>query len=168
MKWHETPIGDLYESALLALARNDEDTYRENLIHAVALTRQREFQTIGIPNGASTVYKESIPLSDDDKARAQLKDNGELLHIYLLALLIADEDTYHMISDDDLLKYLKGAVRRFKHLQASRALAYRAADEGGRLDRHLREMRRCNRVICRIQLERTRRIVAEVDAKLRE
>ena len=47
-------------------------------------------------------------------------------------------------------------------------LAYCVADEDGRLDRYLREMRRCNQVICRIQRERTRRIIAEVDAKLRE
>lgn len=32
MKWYETPIEDLYEGALLALDRNDEDTYKENLI----------------------------------------------------------------------------------------------------------------------------------------
>lgn len=51
MKWYETPIEDLYDSARLALARNDEDTYKENLQHAVTLIRQREFQTIGIPNG---------------------------------------------------------------------------------------------------------------------
>lgn len=30
MKWYETPIEDLYERALLALARNDEDTYKES------------------------------------------------------------------------------------------------------------------------------------------
>ena len=108
------------------------------------------------------------PLSAYDKARAQLKDDEELLNIYLPALLIADEDTYHMISDDDLLKYLKGAVRRFKHLQVLRALAYCAADEDGRLDRYLREMRRCNQIICRIQRERTRRVIAGVDGKLRE
>lgn len=52
MNWYETPIEDLYESALSALARNDEDAYKENLIHAYNLIRQREFQTVGIPNGA--------------------------------------------------------------------------------------------------------------------
>lgn len=52
MKWYETPIEDLYDSARLALARNDNDTYKENLFHAATLIRQREFQTIGIPNGA--------------------------------------------------------------------------------------------------------------------
>lgn len=102
------------------------------------------------------------------KARDQLKDSGELLNIYLPAPLIADESTYHAISDDDLLKYLKGAVRRFRHLQVLRALACRAADEDGRFERHTCEMRRRNQVICRIRRERTRGIVADVDAKLRE
>lgn len=92
-----------------------------------------------------------------DKARVQLKDNEELLNIYLPALLIADESVYHMISDDDLLKYLKGAVLRFEHLKALRALAYCAADEDGRPDRYLSEMSRCSQVICRIQRECTRR-----------
>lgn len=103
-----------------------------------------------------------------DKARAQLKDNEELLNIYLPALLIADESTYRMISDDDLLKYLKGAVRRFKHLQVLRVIAYCAADEDGRFESYTREMRRCNQVICRIQRELTRRIIVQVDAKLSE
>ena len=94
---------------------------------------------------------------DYDKARVQLKDNEELLNIYLPALLIADESVYHMISDDDLLKYLKGAVLRFEHLKALRALAYCAADEDGRPDRYLSEMSRCSRVICRIKRECTRR-----------
>lgn len=52
--------------------------------------------------------------------------------------------------------------------QVLRALAYFAADEDERLERYLREMRRCNQIICRIQRERARRIIAEVDAKLRE
>lgn len=123
---------------------------------------------------ADMVYRKSpsftmrLPASTYDKDRAQLEDNDELLNIYLPALLIADESTYHMISDDDLLKYLKGAVCRFKHLQVLRVLACCAADEDGRFERYTREMRRCNQVICRIQRERTRRIIAGVDAKLRE
>lgn len=39
MKWYETPIADLYESALSALDCDDKDTYKENLIHAAALIR---------------------------------------------------------------------------------------------------------------------------------
>ena len=117
---------------------------------------------------ASVDFTMRIPSSERDKVRAQLKDNEELLNIYLPALLIADESTYHMISDDDLLKYLKGAVRRFKHLQVLRALACCAADEDGRFERYTREMRRCNQIICRIQRERTRRVIAGVDGELRE
>lgn len=49
-----------------------------------------------------------------------------------------------------------------------RALAFCAADSDERLERYLREMRRCNQVICRIQRERARRIIAEVDTKLLE
>lgn len=96
--------------------------------------------------------------SERDKFRVVPEDNEELLNIYLPALLIAGESTYHMISDDDLLKYLNGAVQRFQHLQALRALAYRAADEDGR------EMRRCNQVICRLRREYMRRAKARYDA----
>lgn len=109
-----------------------------------------------------------LSASTYDKARSQLEDNELLLNRDLPALLIADEGAYHMIPDDDLLRYLKGAVRRFRHLQVLRALACCAADEDGRFERYTRGMRRCNQVICRIQRERTRRILAEVDAKLRE
>ena len=47
-------------------------------------------------------------------------------------------------------------------------LALACNDEDRRFERYTREMRRCNQVICRIQRERTRRVIAEVDAKLRE
>lgn len=83
-------------------------------------------------------------------------------------LLIASSSVYHAISDEDLIKYLKGTVYRFRHLQVLRALAACAADNDERLERYLREMRRCNQIICRIQRERARRMIAEVDAKLRE
>lgn len=43
-----------------------------------------------------------------------------------------------------------------------------AADSDELIYRYTREMRRCNQVICRIQRERRRRIIAEIDAKLRE
>lgn len=110
-----------------------------------------------------------LPASTYDKARSQLEDNELLLNRDLPALLIADEGVYHMIPDDDLLKYLKVAVRRFKHLQVLRALSHAARrTKTGRFERYTREMRRCNQVICRIQRERTRRIIAEVDEKLRE
>lgn len=109
-----------------------------------------------------------LPASTYDKARSQLEDNELLLNRDLPALLIADEDAYHMIPDDDLLRYLKGAVRRFRHFQVLRALACCVADEDGRFERYTCGMRRCNQVICRIQRERTRRALAEVNAKLRE
>lgn len=76
------------------------------------------------------------------------------------ALLDADEGAYRMISDGDLSKYLKRAVRRFRYLQESRALACRAADGDGRFERYTREMHRCNQIICRIRRERKRRIAA--------
>ena len=53
-------------------------------------------------------------------------------------------------------------------LEMSSALACCAADEDRRFERYTCEIRRCNQIICRIQRERTRRILAEVDAKLRE
>lgn len=97
--------------------------------------------------------------SERDKSRVVPEDNEELLNIYLPALLIADESTYHMISDDDLMKYLNGAVQRFQHLQA-----LRAADGDGRNERYLREMRRCNQVICRLRREYMRRAKARYAA----
>ena len=72
------------------------------------------------------------------------------------------------IDDADLLAYLKGALYRFKYLQALRSLAFFAADSDELIYRYTREMRRCNQVICRILRERRRRIIAEIDAKLRE
>lgn len=118
------------------------------------------------------VYREAQfhavgPTSTYDKVRST-EDSEFLLKCDLPALLIAGESVYRMISNDDLLAYLKGAVRRFKHLQVLRALACCAADEDGRFERYTREMRRCNQVICRIQRERIRRSIAEVASKLRE
>lgn len=119
-------------------------------------------------DGASNVYKERLPLSTYDKVRIQQEDNERVLKRDMHALFVAGADAYNTITDDLLLVYLKGAVYRFKHLQVLRALACCAADEDGRFERYTREMRRCNQVICRIQRERTRRVIAEVDAKLRE
>lgn len=47
-------------------------------------------------------------------------------------------------------------------------LAFFAVDSDERIDRYTREMRRCNQVVCRIQRERARRMIAEVGAKLRD
>lgn len=109
-----------------------------------------------VPSG----FTMRLPASTYDKARSQLEDNELLLNRDLPALLIADESAYHMIPDDDLLKYMKGAVRRFRHLQVLRALACCAADEDGRFERYTRGMRRCNQVICRLQREFARRAKA--------
>lgn len=107
-------------------------------------------------------------LSTYDKMRIQLEDDENFLKRDMRELLISGVSAYRNISDDNLWAYLKGAVYSFKHLQTLRALAVCAADGDERLECYLREMRRCNQVICRIQRERTRRIIAEVDAKLRE
>jgi hypothetical protein len=69
--------------------------------------------------------------------------------------------SYCGIKDEALYKYLKGAVCRFKNLQALRALAYCAADEDGRLERYTREMRQCNQAICRIRREFARRALVK-------
>nr|DAM28262.1 MAG TPA: hypothetical protein [Bacteriophage sp.] len=119
-------------------------------------------------DNASIVYKERLPLSDYDKVRIQRLDNERFFKRDLSALLIARASAYHVMSDEELLAYLKGAVFRFRHLQVLRALACCAADEDGRFERYTREMRWCNQAICRIQRERTRRVIADVDAKLRE
>lgn len=104
MKWYETPIEDLYESALLALACNDEDTYRENLIHAVTLIRQREFQTIGVPNGARLMdYYQGLDAllhMEQSKLRTMTDD---ILMISLMALML---DCY-AVSNEDRFKDLK-------------------------------------------------------------
>lgn len=98
-----------------------------------------------------------LPASESDKARMQRVDDENFLKHDMRALLVAPVISYCGITDEALYKYLKGAVQRFQHLQALRALAYCAADEDGRIERYLREMRRCNQVICRIRREFARR-----------
>lgn len=104
MKWYETPIEDLYESALLALDRNDEDTYKENLIHAVTLIRQREFQTISIPNGARLMdYYQGLDAllhMEQSKLRTTTDD---ILTISLMGLML----DYYAVSWSDRFKDLK-------------------------------------------------------------
>lgn len=119
-------------------------------------------------DGASTVYKESIPLSDGEKALIRELDNEKVFERDMRAILISSASSYRAVDDELLSAYLKGALLRFKHLQVLRALACCAADRDGRFERYTREMRRCNQVICRIQRERRRRVIAEIDAKLRE
>lgn len=118
-------------------------------------------------DNASVESAVRLSTPDLDKAHMKLIDDEQFFKQGMSALLVMPVISYCRITDDALIKYLKGAVYRFKHLQALRALAICAADSDERIDRYTREMRRCNQAICRIRRERRRRIVAEVDAKLR-
>lgn len=104
MKWYETPIEDLYEHALLALSRNDEDTYKEDLIHAVTLIRQREFQTISIPDGAPIMdyYQglDSLLHMEQSKLRTM---TDSILTISLMGLMV----DYYAVLGSDRFKDLK-------------------------------------------------------------
>lgn len=104
MKWYETPIEVLYERALLALDRNDEDTYKENLIHAYTLIRQREFQTIGIPNGTRvTDYYQGLDAllhMEQSKLRVMTDD---ILTISIMGLMF----DYYAVLGSDRFKDLK-------------------------------------------------------------
>lgn len=131
MKWYETPIEDLYDSALLALARNDKDAYKENLLHAAALIRQREFQTIGIPNGARvTDYYQGLDVllhMEQSKLRV-MTDN--ILTISLIGLML---DCY-VVSNADRFKDLnyrrqligsyKQAIKKIQSEMARRMRVY--------------------------------------------
>lgn len=97
-----------------------------------------------------------LSASESDKARMQRVDENFFKHD-MRALLVAPVISYCGITDEALYKYLKGAVQRFRHLQALRALAYCAADEDERFERYTREMRQCNQAICRIRREFARR-----------
>lgn len=59
-------------------------------------------------DGASTVYKESIPLSADDKARIQREDNEKVFKRDFHALLIASASSYRTIDDGLLEAYADG------------------------------------------------------------
>lgn len=111
-------------------------------------------------DGASTVYKESIPLSADDKARIQREDNEKVFKRDVHELLIASASSYRTIDDGLLEAYADGAVFRFKHLQVLRFLACCAADEDGSFERYTRETLRYLQVVCRLQREHLRRVKA--------
>lgn len=76
----------------LALARNDEDTYKENLIHAYTLIRQREFQTVGIPDGARLMdYYQGLDAllhMEQSKLRAMTDD------VLMISLMGLNVDCY--------------------------------------------------------------------------
>lgn len=131
MKWYETPIEDLYDSARLALARNDEDAYRENLLHAVTLIRQREFQTVGIPNGArATDYYQGLDAllhMEQSKLRAMTDD---ILTISLIGLMV----DCHAVSNADRFEGLdhrrrsigpyRQAIKKIQYEMARRTRVY--------------------------------------------
>lgn len=116
MKWYETPIEDLYERARLALACNDEDTYKENLIHAVALIRQRELQTIGIQGRARLMdYYQGLDAllhMEQSKLRAMTDD---ILKISLMGLML---DYYAVLGSDRFedLKHRRQIIGSYKQV----------------------------------------------------
>lgn len=117
--------------ARLALARNDEDAYKESLLHAVTLIRQREFQTIGIPNGARvTDYHQGLDAllhMEQSKLRV-MTDN--ILMISLIGLML---DCY-AVSNADCFKELnyrkqligsyKQAIKKIQFEMARRTRVY--------------------------------------------
>lgn len=91
-----------------------------------------------------------------DKARSA-GVNESLLNRELPALLIAGERVYHMISDEDLLKYMNVAEQRLEYLQMLRALALFMPNGDELGERHTCEIHRCNQLIFRIWREFVRR-----------
>lgn len=131
MKWYETPIEDLYESALLALAHNDEDTYKENLLHAGTLIRQREFQTIGIPNGARIMdyYQGLDALLHMEQSKLRVMTDN-ILTVSLIGLMI---DCYAVSNADcfkglnyrrQLIESYKQAIKKIQVEMARRTRVY--------------------------------------------
>lgn len=131
MNWYETPIEDLYESALSALARNDEDAYKENLIHAYNLIRQREFQTVGIPNGAHLMdYYQGLDAllhMEQSKLRAMTDD---ILRISLIGLMcdcyaVSNGDRFKEINHRrQLIGSYKQAIKKIQFEMARRTRVY--------------------------------------------
>lgn len=115
----------------LALARNDEDTYKENLIHAVTLIRQREFQTIGIPNGARvTDYYQGLDAllhMEQSKLRTMTDD---ILMISLIGLMfdcfaVSNADRFKGLNyRRQLIGSYKQAIKKIQVEMARRTLVY--------------------------------------------
>lgn len=131
MKWYETPIEDLYERALLALAHNDEDTYKENLIHAVTLIRQREFQTISIPDGACLMdyYQglDSLLRMEQSKLRAMTDDvlTISLIGLMLDCFAVSNADRFKDLKHRrQLLGSYKQAIKKIQVEMARRTRVY--------------------------------------------
>lgn len=90
MKWYETPVEELYDAAIEALARNDEDSYKENLLHVYTLIRERYFQKVRAsenPENASSCYKglDCLLHMEQSKLRVMTDD---ILQISQLCLTI--------------------------------------------------------------------------------
>ena len=119
-------------------------------------------------NNASAISTMNLSLSEEDKKEFQMIRFEKLVERDLHNLLIAGASEYHTIADDDLLAYVKGAAHRYERLPALVCLAAVMINGDKRIARYRREMFLYHQVILRIQRERTRRIIAEVDAKLRE
>lgn len=113
-----------------------------------------------LPNVLDSVsVEDSVWLSTPelDKAHMKMIDDEQFFKQGMSVLLVMPVISYCRITDDALIKYLKGAVYRFKHLQELRELALCAADGDEQIDRYTREMRQCNQAICRIRREFARR-----------
>lgn len=131
MKWYETPIDVLYDRARLALANNDEDAYKENLIHATTLIRQREFQTIGIPNGAlvTDYYQGLDALLHMEQSKLRVMPDS-ILMISLIGLMLG----CYVVSNADRSKELnyrkqligsyKQAIKKIQFEMARRTRVY--------------------------------------------
>lgn len=113
-----------------------------------------------LPNVLDSVsVEDSVWLSTPelDKAHMKMIDDEQFFKQGMSVLLVMPVISYCRVTDDALIKYLKGAVYRLKHLQALRELAFCAADGDEQIDRYTREMRQCNQAICRIRREFARR-----------
>lgn len=131
MKWYETPIEDLYDSARLALARNDKDAYKENLLHAVTLIRQREFQTIGIPNGEhlmdyyqgldALLHMEQSKLREMTDAILTISLMGLMLDCYAVSNADCFKDLDHC---RQLIASYKQAIKKIKAEMDRRTRVY--------------------------------------------
>ena len=83
-------------------------------------------------------------------------------------LLTASASDYHAISDEVLTAYVKGAAYRFSRLSVLICTAHVMVNGDKRAARYQREIFLYYQVICRIQRERARRMIAEVDAKTQD
>ena len=131
MKWYETPIEDLYERALLALDRNDEDAYKENLVHAYTLIRQREFQTTGIPNGARVTdcYQGLDTLLHMEQSKLHVTTD-DILKISLMGLMldcfaVSNADCFNGVNHRrQLIGSYKQAIKKIQAEMARRTRVY--------------------------------------------